>query len=129
MPAPLQQFGYVLYLEIMMRILVGHIVRMPELLLRRPLPGRAGTADNILAFGAGYPRAWYAPGQAWQEMQATGFPGWKPDVYIHWSPEYNAVPEGLEEADCLTVGVFGDWNLGGQALRNIGGMFDLLFAD
>jgi tetratricopeptide (TPR) repeat protein len=55
--------------------------------------------------------------------------GWKPDVFLFWSLEYNAIPLGIEDADCLTVGVVGDWNLGGQAVQQMGGAFDLLFAD
>src|SRR5215813_14018611 len=53
--------------------------------------------------------------------------GWKPDVFLYWSLEYHPVPQGIEEADCFTVGVVGDWNLGGQAFQQIGGAFDLLF--
>ncbi|HXG25182.1 MAG TPA: hypothetical protein VNJ09_11545, partial [Chthonomonadales bacterium] len=55
--------------------------------------------------------------------------GWSPDAIIHWGLEYYPVPEGLEEADCFTVGMVGDWNLGGQAFRLIGDAFDLLIAD
>lgn len=55
--------------------------------------------------------------------------GWSPDVIIHWGLEYYPVPEGLEEADCFTVGMVGDWNLGGQAFRLIGDAFDMLIAD
>src|SRR5262249_29045067 len=54
---------------------------------------------------------------------------WKPDAYVFWSMEYYGVPLGIEEADCFTVGLIGDWNLGGQALHGVGGAFDLLIAD
>ena len=54
---------------------------------------------------------------------------WRPDVLVHWSLEYNPVPVGLEKADFLTVGVFGDWNLGARAARCVGGVFDTLLAD
>ena len=40
-----------------------------------------------------------------------------------------AGPSGLESASCLKAGVFGDWNLGGQAVQQCAGSFDLLFAD
>jgi tetratricopeptide (TPR) repeat protein len=55
--------------------------------------------------------------------------GWTPDAIIHWGLEYYPVPEGLEEAECFTVGMVGDWNLGGQAFRLMGDAFDLLIAD
>src|SRR5579884_276945 len=112
-----------------MRVLVGHTNQMPEILLHRPLPGRENCQDAILAFGNGYQQVTHEPGMAWADLLARCPAGWKPDVYIHWSLEYNAVPDGIEHADCLTVGVVGDWNLGGQALHAIGGAFDALFAD
>ena len=54
---------------------------------------------------------------------------WKPDVFLHWSLEYNPMLLGMEEADCFTVATVGDWNLGAQAFRQCGGAFDLLIAD
>ena len=69
------------------------------------------------------------PDMRWPDIWRNSRPSWQPDVYIHWSPEYNPIPEGLEAADCLTVGVFGDWNLGGRAMRTVGGHFDVLVAD
>lgn len=72
----------------------------------------------------------YAPETlAYAEIRQSCPHDWQPDVLLHWSPEYNPVPKGLEEADCLTVGAFGDWNLGARAIQNIGGAFDVLFAD
>ncbi len=71
-------------------------------------------------------------GQDWLSYPAIAaqYPrGWHPDVFIFWSPEYNPVPRGLDCAPCFKVGVVGDWNLGGQAVQQIGGAFDLLFAD
>ena len=112
-----------------MRVLVGHTNQMPQLRLHRPLPGRETRRDDILAFGNGYAQVAHEPGMAWTELLTRCPQGWRPDVYIHWSPEYNALPEGLENADCLTVGVWGDWNLGGQSMRAIADIFDVQFAD
>ena len=112
-----------------MRLLVGYTNQMPEVAGKRPLPGRENAGDTILAFGAGYTHLNVAPDMDWQGIRAQFPLHWTPDVYIHWSPEYNPIPAGLQDADCLTVGVFGDWNLGGQAMRTVGGMFDVLIAD
>jgi tetratricopeptide (TPR) repeat protein len=111
------------------RILVGHTNQIPEIKQHHPLPGRADKHDAILAFGNGHRQVAYEPGMTWNELRAQCPLGWEPDVYIHWSLEYNALPEGLENAPCLTVGIVGDWNLGGQAIRNIGHVFDVLIAD
>ena len=112
-----------------MRLLVGYTNQMPEVAGKRPLPGRENAGDDILAFGAGYAHINVTPDMEWQNILAQCPPHWTPDVYIHWSPEYNPIPAGLENAPCLTVGVFGDWNLGGQAMRAVGGLFDALIAD
>lgn len=69
------------------------------------------------------------PANSWPDLLSRCPPGWHPDTYICWSFEYRPVPEGIENADCFTVGVIGDWNLGGQAIHEFGGAFDLLVAD
>jgi tetratricopeptide (TPR) repeat protein len=69
------------------------------------------------------------PVNSWQDLLSRCPIGWQPDVAICWSFEYRPIPEGIEDAECFTVGVIGDWNLGGQALRQAGGAFDLLVAD
>ena len=112
-----------------MRILIGYTNQIVEVKARRPLPGRAHVHDEILAFGNGYTHLNVTPEMDWQNILTLCPSGWRPDVYIHWSPEYNPIPEGLERADCLTVGVFGDWNLGGRAMRIAGGLFDVVAAD
>lgn len=112
-----------------MNVLAGHINRIPEVMTHLPLPGRENRPDQILAFGNGYAHVRHVPGMSWEALLASCPSGWSPDVYIHWSPEYNAVPEGLERATCLTVGVFGDWNLGGRAIHAVGELFDVLVAD
>lgn len=112
-----------------MRVLVGHTSRIPELIENRPLPGRENRGDEYLSFGFSNPNLPYHKGMTWSEVCGLCPAGWKPDVYLHWSPEYNPVPRGIEAADCLTVGVFGDWNLGGQAIQAVGSSFDLLVAD
>ncbi len=112
-----------------MKILIGHTNLMPQILLRKPLPGRENCGDEILAFGNGYTQISHTPGMDWNALTAGCPAGWTPDLYVHWSPEYNAVPFGIESAGCKTVGVFGDWNLGGSALRSVGAKFDLLVAD
>jgi len=101
-----------------MRIVIAPVKPEDEPLLRLPPPGRS---DEIICFG---------PGPANYAEQVERLPaGWRPDAYLLWSIEYNSIPVGLEEADCLTVGVVGDWNLGGQAFQLMGGLFDLLIAD
>ena len=112
-----------------MRVLVGYTNQIPEIAEGRPLPGRERQEDSIVAFGAGYASLGVTPDMAWKDILARCPPGWRPDVYIHWSPEYNPIPQGLESADCLTVGVWGDWNLGGQAMRAVSSLFDVLVAD
>lgn len=112
-----------------MRVLVGHSFSCPELHQNRPLPGREASGDEIVSFGFAYPEFPCHKGMTFDEILARCPQGWKPEVYIHWSPEYNPAPIGIERADCLTVGVFGDWNLGGQAMHAIGGAFDTLVAD
>lgn len=112
-----------------MRVLVGYTNHIPEVQVRQSLPGREQKGDDVLAFGAGYAHLRVTPDMRWLDIVAQFPSGWKPDVYIHWSPEYNPIPEGLEAAECLTVGVFGDWNLGGRAMRAVGGHFDVLVAD
>ncbi len=112
-----------------MRVLIGHTNLIPELQQRLPLPGRTPHQDDILAFGNGHQQVAYELGMTWPELLAQCPRGWQPDAYLHWSLEYNPVPEGLETADCFTVGIVGDWNLGGQAFQQMGGVFDLLLAD
>ena len=112
-----------------MRVLVGYTNHIPQVATGRSLPGREGSGDSILAFGTGYTGMKVTPAMTWADILACCPGGWRPDVYIHWSPEYNPVPQGLQSADCLTVGVWGDWNLGGRAMRAINGLFDLLVAD
>ncbi|MBC7529159.1 MAG: glycosyltransferase [Chthonomonadaceae bacterium] len=112
-----------------MNILIGHTNQISQLLAQEALPGREGLHDDILAFGNGYTQVAHTPGMTWAQLLSNLPGGWTPDVYLHWSPEYNAVPAGLEKAECLTVGVFGDWNLGGTALRCVGDVFDVLVAD
>lgn len=94
-----------------------------------PYPGRCGAHDvrwvapeRTRATGASVPCAF-------AEIAGAFPPDWRPDLFLHWSLEYNPVPEGIEDADCLTVATVGDWNLGGQAVRCLGGLFDLLVAD
>ncbi len=112
-----------------MRILIIGPSHIPELFAHRPLPGRERMGDEILCVGNGYSDIPFRPGMSWKEMLAVCPEGWKPDIYIHSSPEYTPVPYGMEEADCFTVGVFGDWNLGGHAIRTVADTFDLLVAD
>ncbi len=109
-----------------MKVLLGFGNHIPEVLYEKRVPG---SIHEIVCFGREQGHFAWHPAMTWKELLAACPAGWKPDVYIHWSPEYNPVPVGLEEADCLTVGVAGDWNLGGRALYAIRGVFDLYFAD
>src|SRR5579871_6400017 len=94
---------------------------------QEPLPG---CDHDILAFNIDPLRQ---PGEpqlgSYADVAALYPPGWHPDVFLHWSLEYNPVPAGIETADCLTAATVGDWNLGGQAVQAVGGAFDLLIAD
>ena len=112
-----------------MRVLAQNITRIPEIVYGKPLPGREECGDEIIACGPFYPQFPSMPGMNWADLLALCPPDWKPDVYIHHSPEYNPVPFGFQEADCLLVGSFGDWNLGGQAVDALGDAFDVLVAD
>lgn len=110
-----------------MRILLSYPNSITELLQGRPLPGSDG--DEILCFGGEYAAVPRETWLSWPTILESLPAGWVPELYIHWSPEYNPLPLGLEEASCPLVGVFGDWNLGGHALRAIGDLFDILAAD
>ncbi|HLJ56276.1 MAG TPA: glycosyltransferase, partial [Chthonomonadaceae bacterium] len=66
---------------------------------------------------------------SYAEIEQQHPAGWSPDVLLFWSPEYHPIPRDLESAPCFKVGVYGDWNLGGQAVQQSAAMFDLLFAD
>jgi len=112
-----------------MRVLVGYTAQVPQIVMHRPLPGRENKRDEIVAFGNGYTHLRPQPGASWNELLGECPNGWTPDVYIHWSPEYNALPWGWETADCLTAGVFGDWNLGGVVMQQTAPGFDVTFAD
>src|SRR5579871_4771352 len=105
--------------ELSMRVLIGHIDNIPQLQQHAPLPTREDRNDDIRAYGRIHPQIRYEPGMSWPQLLANCPPGWRPEIYIHRSPEYNAVPLGMEQADCLTVGVFGDWNLGGQMIHSV----------
>lgn len=90
---------------------------------------RSDRMDSILYYGPEAVLRTRAGVNTYAEIAEQYPRDWRPDAFVWWSPEYNAVPRDLENADCLTVGVFGDWNLGGQALQLIGGLFDVLIAD
>ena len=112
-----------------MRVLVGYTAQVPQIVMHRPLPGRETKRDEIVAFGNGYTHIQPQPGASWGELLDQCPNDWTPDVYIHWSPEYNALPWGWENAECLNVGVFGDWNLGGVVMQQTAPGFDIVFAD
>ena len=112
-----------------MRVLVGYTAQVPQIVMHRSLPGRENKRDEIVAFGNGYTHLRPQPGASWNDLLSECPNGWTPDVYIHWSPEYNALPWGWENAHCLTAGVFGDWNLGGVAMQQTAPGFDVTFAD
>jgi tetratricopeptide (TPR) repeat protein len=110
-----------------MRAVLAHYLPLPSLIQKQPLPNRN---DDLLCLGNPPAHLPFDPQQNSYAKIATHFPsGWQPQVYLHWSLEYNPVPQGLEEAECFTVGIVGDWNLGGQAFQQVGGAFDLLLAD
>jgi tetratricopeptide (TPR) repeat protein len=87
-------------------------------------------SDDIVNLSNGFdPASGIASPRSFRQMLDCLPAGWDPDAFVHWSLEYTPVPEGVEEADCLTAAVVGDWNLGGQAVQLMGGAFDLLIAD
>jgi tetratricopeptide (TPR) repeat protein len=110
-----------------MRVVCGYSCAIEELGSGRPLPGRS---DEILCYGPEpAPLRWDPAVNSYAELAAQFPAGWKPDALFCASLEYVPVPVGIEEADCFTVGIVGDWNLGAQAVGLIGGAFDLLVAD
>ncbi|CCW35788.1 hypothetical protein CTKA_02114 [Chthonomonas calidirosea] len=112
-----------------MRVLIGFSNAIPELAQKRPLPGRERAGDEILCLQKEGGDICYTPGMTWQQVLDACPKGWHPDIYVHRSPEYHPLPAGLEHANCFTVGVFGDWNLGGYAIRSVAEVFDWLVAD
>jgi tetratricopeptide (TPR) repeat protein len=55
--------------------------------------------------------------------------GWQPDVLVWWSPEYAALPEGIERCPVPSAAVLGDWNLGVWATAPLLEAFDLVVTD
>ncbi len=85
---------------------------------------------ELLFFGSGDAQLrWHGGDNSYAQLQSQFPAGWKPDLVIFNSPEYEAVPAGIEEADCLTAAIVGDWNLGGQAVQLTASAFDILIAD
>lgn len=92
---------------------------------------RHGANDEFLTYGPpGAADLTAGPGWcAFADIAAQTPGGWRPDVFLVWQMEYNTVPHDIADADCLTVGVIGDWNLGAQTVQWVGGAFDVLIAD
>ncbi len=108
-----------------MRILLGFANHIPQILQHRRL---SGYDHDFLFFDHNTGHLKWSPDMSWNDISAA-CPGGPPDLYIHWSVEYNPLPLGIEHAECFTVGVFGDWNLGGRAIHAVKGMFDLWISD
>ena len=109
-----------------MRILLAFAPHIQEILKHNTL---ADTGHDILFYDWNIRQIPWNPKMNWQEILAVCPAGWVPDIYIHWSIEYNPIPHGIEDAACYTVGVLGDWNLGGRALEISRNLFDGLVAD
>lgn len=92
---------------------------------------RPDAGDEFLTYGPpGAADLVAGPGwSVFADIVAQAPRNWRPDVFLAWQIEYNTVPRGIEDAECFTVGVVGDWNLGGQTAHLMGGAFDLLAAD
>ncbi len=108
-----------------MRILLGFANHIPQILQDRRL---SGYEHEFIFFDHKTGHFKWTPDMTWQQVEAA-CPGGPPDIYIHWSVEYNPLPLGIERASCFTVGVFGDWNLGGRAINAVEGMCDLWACD
>ncbi len=108
-----------------MRILLGFANHIPQILEHRRL---SGYGHEFLFFDHNIGHFKWTPEMSWNDI-ANSCPGGPPDIYIHWSVEYNPLPVGIDKAECFTVGVFGDWNLGGRAIHSVKGMFDLWVSD
>ena len=111
-----------------MRVLAGYSPGLGSLLDGSSEPT---TKHEVLSYGTN-PCAdvqWDPACSSYQELMSLLPAGWTPDVAIFGSIEYVPVPQGIEFAECLTVGIVGDWNLGAQAYHLMGGAFDALIAD
>ena len=110
-----------------MRVLAGYSPGLGSLLDGSSKPT---TKHEVLSYGTN-PCAgvqWDPACSSYQELMSLLPAGWTPDVAIFGSIEYVPVPQGIEFAECLTVGIVGDWNLGAQAYHLMGGAFDALIA-
>jgi tetratricopeptide (TPR) repeat protein len=110
-----------------MRVLAGPIDRSVQTEVMRINPK---CEHEFVTFGKdGADIKWHGGRNSYAELK-TQFPaGWTPDLILFNSPEYEAVPAGIEEAECTTAAIVGDWNLGGQAIHLSASMFDVLVAD
>src|SRR5438105_2124674 len=71
------------------------------------------------------------------DLTADSFPdilsrlplGWEPEIVFFLSPEYNAMPRGIESCPYPLVATIGDWNLGYSAIRDVVKSFDMLITD
>jgi tetratricopeptide (TPR) repeat protein len=112
-----------------MRVLMGPDQAVTEPLLRFLTVERDGKTDELAVFSAAYRPVLSEPGRAWPELLSHLPEGWEPDLFLFSSPEYHPILDGLENADCLTAALLGDWNLGGTAIRAVGDLFDVLLSD
>ncbi len=109
-----------------MRVLLNQCYFLPELQAGRYLEG---CPHEIIAIGSNYHHSSRLNSNLNFKCLKDDLPSdWWPDIYIHWSPEYNPVPVGIEELQCFKVVVVGDWYLAGQILSHIESEFDLCFA-
>ena len=110
-----------------MRILIGPADSSTNSAIRQAAPD---CGHEFMTFGGGAAEIAWNPGSDDFAALVNRIPvGWSPDLLIFCSPEYNPIPRGIEEADCVTAAIVGDWNLGGQAIHLAGSMFDILASD
>lgn len=109
-----------------MRILIGPADTSTNAAVQQAAPD---CGHEFVTFGGEPAEIAWTPADDFATLMSRLPTGWTPDLLIFCSPEYRPIPRGIEEAECVTVAIVGDWNLGGQAFQLAGEMFDILASD
>jgi spore maturation protein CgeB len=106
-----------------LKILLGPIKQNSEI-------GKAATTLGIKCFSDSDAEIIYnIEKDTFQDITARLPAGWEPDIVLFWSPEYNTIPLNIEKAECTTIAIVGDWNLGFSALKENLKRFDWIMTD